>query len=44
MNTNAELSLNVFYYALVKTNNVIASSSSLIDEDKSLTVMHSGTS
>ena len=44
MNVNAELSLDVFYYALIKTDNVIASSSSLIDEDKSLTVMHSGTS
>ena len=44
MNTNAKLGLNVFYYALIKTDNVIASSSSLIDEDKSLTVMHSGTS
>lgn len=44
MNVNAELSLDVFYYALIKTDNVIASSSSLIDKDKSLTVMHSGTS
>lgn len=44
MNVNAELGLDVFYYALTKTDNVIASSSSLIDENKSLTVMHSGTS
>ena len=44
MNVDAELSLDVFYYALIKTDNVIASSSSLIDENKSLTVMHSGTS
>lgn len=44
MNVDAELGLDVFYYALIKTDNVIASSSSLIDEDKSLTVMHSGTS
>ena len=44
MNVNAELGLDVFYYALIKTDNVIASSSSLIDENKILTVMHSGTS
>lgn len=44
MNVNTELSLDVFYDALVKTDNVIAGCSTLIDEDKSLTVMHSGTS
>ena len=44
MNVNAELGLDVFYYALIKTDNVIACCTSLIDKDKSLTVMHSGTS
>lgn len=44
MDVNAELGLDVFYDALVKTDNVIAGCSTLIDEDKSLTVMHSSTS
>lgn len=44
MNVDAELSLDVFNDALIKTDNIVAGCSSLIDEDKSLTVMHSGTS